>query len=81
MNRKEFVILLIITFFVIMLWLIFDIFFRTKTSVELDPALQTLLEPISPDFDTEAINLIRENAQNRPIINPPTSQASPSASP
>ncbi len=61
MNRKEFVILLVITFIVIMIWLAFDIFFRTKPSVEADPNLQTIIEPINPKFDQTTLDQIKKN--------------------
>lgn len=59
MNKKEFMIILIITFFVIMVWIIAEII-HSKPSVPVDPKLQQLLDPIDPNFDTSTLERIRK---------------------
>lgn len=81
MNKTEFVIIIIFTFIVIMVWVIADII-HTKPSVPLNPNLQSVLEPISPDFDQTAINKIKSYQPNLiiPENNPPLFQSTPSSS-
>ena len=57
MNRKEFVVVLVLTFIVIIIWIITDII-HTRPSVEVDPKVQNIIEPISPDFDQETLKQI-----------------------
>ncbi len=54
MNRKEWLIAVIITFVTICVWVIFDIF-HTRSQVEIPQKLQEIIEPISPDFNTSSI--------------------------
>lgn len=54
MNRKEWLIAVIITFITICAWVIFDIF-HTRSQVEIPQKLQEIIEPISPDFNTSSI--------------------------
>lgn len=82
MNKTEFVIIIIFTFIVIMAWVIADII-HTRPSVPLNPNLQSVLDPINPDFDQGAINKIKSYQPNQviPENNPPvTPQATTSAS-
>lgn len=51
MNRKEWLIAVMITFITICAWVIFDIFY-TRAQVEIPQKLQEIIEPISPDFNT-----------------------------
>lgn len=51
MNRKEWLIAVIITFVTICAWVIFDIF-HTRSQVEIPQKLQEIIEPINPDFNT-----------------------------
>lgn len=51
MNRKEFTVVLIFTFIVIVIWIIADIIY-TEPSVTADPKIQPLLEEVDPNFDT-----------------------------
>ena len=80
MNNKQFAILLTITFFVGMVWLAADIIFRTKASIPISPKLQSLLEPINPNFDSRVLNNIdKETLEKSPAIIP-SSSPSPLAS-
>lgn len=78
---KTWVIVLSLTFFVFITWLIIDLLL-TKPSIKANPQLQKVLEPLDPDFDQEAISKIRDikPIDKTPIIrNNPIQQASPSA--
>lgn len=59
MNKKEFIVILIITFLVIMVWIIAEII-HSKPSVSVDPKLKQLLDPIDPNFDTSTLERIRK---------------------
>lgn len=54
MNRKEFVVVLIFTFIVIVIWIIADIIYA-EPSITVDPRVQKLLEPVDPTFDTSIL--------------------------
>lgn len=56
MTRKEWLIAAILTFATICAWVIFDIL-HTRAEVEIPQKLQEMIEPISPDFDTKALEL------------------------
>ncbi len=47
-NSKEFLILVILTAFVILVWIASDIY-RTHTNIEFNPNLKKVLEQINPD--------------------------------
>lgn len=59
MNRKEFVAILIITFLVVMVWIIVEIAL-SKPSVPVDPKLNSLLDPIDPLFNQETLGKIKQ---------------------
>lgn len=89
MSKKEFFILLFITFIVIMIWVIADII-HSKASVQIDPKLQGLLEPIEPDFDEQTLFKVNQNFSNlnnvpnflpTPTQNPLTQESSASNEP
>lgn len=54
MTRKEWLVAAILTFMTICAWVIFDIL-HTRAQVEIPQKLQEVIEPISPDFDTKAL--------------------------
>ncbi len=58
MTRKELLIAAILTFVIILAWVVSDII-HERTKVEIPTNLQQDIEPISPDFDTKAL----ENTQ------------------
>ena len=67
MNRIEFVLVLLFTFFVIVVWITSDVILATPQTAE-DPKVQKLpsmLEPLSPNFDTKTIEII--NNQKLPV--------------
>lgn len=83
MSNKQFVIVVIITFIVIVIWIVADIW-HTKPSVEVNPKLTTLLEPISPTFDQKVISQIQEVTpvgEIEPDISAPRPVATISAQP
>lgn len=55
MNKKESVIVLIITFVVVVIWIISDVW-HTQSSEPLDAKIPKLLEPFDPNFDMETVN-------------------------
>lgn len=82
MSKKELVILLGITCFVVMVWIISDIL-HSKARVEVSPSLQQALEPINPEFDQEIlqrISNISKKSSNKPTPTPSpvTEESSPS---
>lgn len=77
--NKQFVIVVIITFIVIIVWIIADII-HTKPSVPLNPKLEVLLAPISPNFDQKIISQIKEVTPVEEIEVPQQPQPTPSAS-
>lgn len=73
MNQRQFVLVLTITFFVGMVWLISDIIFNTKASIPISDKLESLLEPVNPNFDPRVLKDIEETADTnfkRPFISP-----------
>lgn len=87
MNSRQFVTVVIITFIVGMIWLIADILFNTKASIEVNQELQSSLEPVNPNFNTRVLDMIGEVSESAPapsIIPIPTQttileQSTPSA--
>lgn len=86
MNIRQFTIIIIITFFVGMAWLAFDIIYNTKPSIIISPKLESNLEPVNPNFNARVLDLISEVpeaapvASAIPIISPqPSRQGSASA--
>lgn len=60
MTKNQFIFVLLVTFTVIVIWIVADII-HTKPSVPVDPKLQNLLDPVNPNFDNSALNKISEN--------------------
>lgn len=65
MNRKEFIIILIVTFFVIMVWVVAEII-HSKPSVEVDSKIQSLIEPINPTFDQTILDKVKDAGKSNP---------------
>jgi hypothetical protein len=59
MNNRQFVFVTIVTFIVIVIWIIADIL-HTRPSVEVNPKLNTLLTPVNPNFNPKIIAQISE---------------------
>jgi cell division protein FtsN len=77
--NKQFVAVVVITFIVIIVWIIADIL-HTKPSVPLNPKLDTLLTPISPNFDQKVISQIKEVTPVDEIEVPEKPQPKPAVS-
>lgn len=60
MTKKQFIFVLIVTFIVVIIWVVADII-HTKPSIPLDPKLQNLLEPVTPTFDKSVLDDIEKN--------------------
>lgn len=54
MINKNWLIIGILTFITICAWVAFDIF-HSRANVEIPPETQTVIEPITPTFDTKSI--------------------------
>ena len=54
MTRKEWLIAVILTFITICAWVIFDIL-HTRSQVEISPKILEVIEPISPQFNTDGL--------------------------
>lgn len=54
MNRKEWLIAAILTFITIISWVIFDIL-HTRSSIEISPKVQEIINPIDPNFNTTSL--------------------------
>ena len=57
MDRKSFLIISIATFITVISWVVFDVL-HTRAEVEIPPETQEVIQPINPNFDQEAINLL-----------------------
>ena len=58
MGKKELLIIVIATFITLVAWVFFDII-HTRSNVEISSQLQEVIEPINPNFDPEAIQLLQ----------------------
>ena len=71
MNQRQFALVLTITFFVGIVWLVFDVLFNTKASIPVSDKLEFLLEPINPNFNPEVLKdidkIANTNSQNPPV--------------
>lgn len=83
MNSRQFAIIAGITFFVGMVWLFADIIFNTKASIQISPKLQTLLEPVNPNFSSRVLEIVdKETLDTADItISEPTFSPEPSVVP
>ena len=54
MNKKEFFIIIVVTFITICAWVIFDTLHK-RSEVEIPPKLQEVIEPIDPNLDLESL--------------------------
>lgn len=57
MTKKEFYIIALVTLVTIIAWGIFDVI-HTRSQVEPSSEIQEVLEPINPDFDSQALELL-----------------------
>ena len=55
MSRKEWLIAAVLTFITILAWLAFNTM-HARSKVEISPKVQELIEPISPDFNTQSLS-------------------------
>ncbi|MBI3485969.1 hypothetical protein HY025_03415 [Candidatus Daviesbacteria bacterium] len=79
MHKKEFVILIIMTTIVILVWVVSDIY-HTKANVVVSPKLQEVLEPINPNLDQAALDEIKKNSTAAGFIVVPVTENSTSSS-
>ncbi len=52
--NKQVLIIVIATFLTLVLWVIFDVI-HARSDITISPQVQSVLEPISPNFDTRGI--------------------------
>lgn len=57
MTKKDWLIATIFTLLTVSIWVIADII-HTRAQVQIPSQLQTVIEPISPDFDTKGLQSI-----------------------
>lgn len=53
-TKKEWLIAAILTFVTLCAWVVFDIL-HTRSKVEIPPKIQEIIEPISPQFNTDGL--------------------------
>lgn len=53
-TKKEWLIAAILTFVTLCAWVVFDIL-HTRSKVEIPPKTQEIIEPISPQFNTDGL--------------------------
>ncbi|MBI2011394.1 hypothetical protein HYS91_01365 [Candidatus Daviesbacteria bacterium] len=75
MNKKELLVLSLVTFLVFIVWISTDIY-RTKSNIEISPKLQQALEPLNPNFDKTFLERIKSQNLNQSIDNNPESSDS-----
>lgn len=56
MIKKNWLLAAILTFIIILAWVVFDIL-HNRAQVEIPSQLQRLTEPIDPEFDTSGLEL------------------------
>jgi hypothetical protein len=81
MTGKQFATILVITFIVGLIWLVSDILFNVKPSVPVNPQLNTLLQPINPNFDPRVLEMIENEVVTPDLRSLPSRQPAPSVSP
>lgn len=67
-KRSDFLFIVIPSFILILLWIIFTIF-RSATSSTITETQTTLLQPISPNFDTSVIIMLSKRQKVVPSLN------------
>lgn len=73
MIKSEFMVILVITFLVIMAWLVFGII-HTRASIEVTPQLQDTLESINPNFDQATLDQVSKTPElNLSLLPAPSS--------
>lgn len=77
MSGRQFAVIVSITFFVGMVWLISDIIFNTKASIPVSPKLESLLTPVNPNFNSRVLDIIDKEVLNSNSI--PASFATPAS--
>lgn len=55
MTKKQFLIIAIITFFIVCAWVVFDIL-HARSKVEVSSKLQEVIEPLDPNFDLSILD-------------------------
>ncbi len=82
MNRIELVLVLLFTFFVIVVWVTSDVILVRPNTPD-DPKIQTMLEPLTPSFDQETMQKISTRDITTPIrpTPRPTTGAIPATQP
>lgn len=58
MDRKSFFIIAIATLITVVAWVMADVIHST-TNVEVSSDVQKVIEPLSPDFDSAALKLLK----------------------
>lgn len=85
MIKKDWIVVLVITFIVFMIWLLSDLY-HTRPGVEITPKLQEALDPLNPTLDPQTLEKIKQlevidTTQVAGQITLPPSQSTSSAAP
>ncbi len=82
MKQKQLIITIIITFIVIMIWIIADIA-HTRADIPVSSQLQQAIIPLNPTFDKPTLDEISKkvNLQNQILVEPPSPTSSPTNKP
>jgi len=66
MTQRQFVAVLIITFLVVVIWIVSDII-HARPSETLNPKVKTLLDPINPNFDKAILDQVKNVGKIEPL--------------
>lgn len=84
MDKKELAVIAVITFIVVATWIASAIL-GTKSTIPINPKLETLLKNLNPDFDQSLIDQVSSiptlPRSQKILVNNPTSTASATPSP
>ncbi len=80
MKQKDILFLLISTFIIVILWVIFSVYHNYILSTISEP-IQMQIVPISPNFDTKAIDKLKKREKISPSYTIENTQVSISPSP
>lgn len=71
MKKNQLIFILVVTFIVVMSWVVFDII-HTKASVPLNSQLNEAIEPINPEFDQTVLDQVKNTQEVKIAIPSPT---------
>jgi len=63
MNRKEFLFVVIVSFIVVAVWIVSNIY-QERSNVAVAPELQGAIQSINPNFDQKTLDKISQEVQS-----------------